>query len=104
MIQVICTLPFPFVEPQINKMTPNSPRDTASLPQNATLHCALWPKISKYPQAHLMHSELFVLGRQREICKQSSDQYVMNRAFAHNKATVLNVNCAQPRETTVFDV
>jgi hypothetical protein len=88
MIQAISAIHFPFVEPRINKMTPNSPRDTASLPQNATLHSAQWPKISKYPQAHLMHSELFVLGGQREICKQSSDQYVMNRAFAHNKGGV----------------
>jgi len=54
MIQVICTLHLPFVEPRINKMTPNSPRDTASLPQIATLHSALWPKINKKTQAHLM--------------------------------------------------
>ena len=35
-------------------MTPNSPHDSASLPQNATLHSALWPKINKQLQAHLM--------------------------------------------------
>jgi len=28
-------------------MTPNSPHHTASLPQKATHHNALWPKISK---------------------------------------------------------
>ena len=32
-----------------------------------------------------MHSELFVLGEQREVCKESSDQFVMNRAFAYKK-------------------
>ena len=42
MIQAISAIHFPFVEPRINRMTPNSPRDTASLPQNATfiLGCA----------------------------------------------------------------
>jgi hypothetical protein len=35
-----------------------------------------------------MHSELFVLGEQREVCKESSDQFVMNRAFAHKKGGV----------------
>ena len=37
MIQAICTLHLPFVEHRINRMTPNSTRDTASLPQNATV-------------------------------------------------------------------
>ena len=62
MIQAICTLHLPFVDPRFNKMMPNSPRDTASLPQNATLHSALLPKINRKTQAHLMHHELFVLG------------------------------------------
>ena len=47
MIQAISAIHFPFVMPRINEMTPNSPRDTASLPQNATLRRALWPRISK---------------------------------------------------------
>ena len=62
MIQVISAIHFPFVMPRINRMTPNSPHGTASLPQNATLHSALWPKINKKTQAHLMHPELFLLG------------------------------------------
>jgi hypothetical protein len=88
MIQAISAIHFPFVKSRVNRMTPNSPRDTASLPQNATLHSALWPKISKYPQAHLMHSELFVLGEQREVYKQLSDQFAMNRAHARKKGGV----------------
>ena len=37
MIQAICTLHLPFVEPRINRMTPNSPCNTAFLPQEGSL-------------------------------------------------------------------
>jgi hypothetical protein len=43
MIQAIYTLHLPFVDPQVDRMTPNSPRDAASLPQNATIILACGP-------------------------------------------------------------
>ena len=43
MFQEIYTLHLPFVEPQVNRMPPNSPRDAAFLPQNATLILAYVP-------------------------------------------------------------
>ena len=56
MIQVIYTLHLPIVDPQVNRMTPNSPRDAASLPQNATFILARASKFAVCPQAHLMHN------------------------------------------------
>jgi len=38
MIHAICTLHLPFIEPRFNRMTPNFPIISSSLPQNATLH------------------------------------------------------------------
>ena len=53
---------------------PYSPCDGDLLYQNATLHRALWSEIRKQPWAYLMQLELFVLGRQRNVCTQSGDQ------------------------------
>ena len=55
-------------------MMPYSPYDGDLLCQNATLHRALWSEIRKQPWAYLMQLELFVLGRQRNVCTQSDDQ------------------------------
>jgi len=55
-------------------MMPYSPCDGDLLCQNAILHGALWSEIRKQPWAYLMQLELFVLGRQRNVCTQSGDQ------------------------------
>lgn len=47
MIQEIYSLHLPFVEPQVNRMMPNSPRDTAFLQQNATLTFSRSPSLLK---------------------------------------------------------
>jgi hypothetical protein len=85
MIQVICTLLFPFVEPRINKMTPNSPHRHCLSAAKRYVSSRSVAQGQQVTTAHLMQYELFVLGGKGKVYTQSSNQCVVNRAHARNK-------------------